>query len=165
MISWTNISDVKDVDVISARLVCISNSHVPNPKVSETLSNAPIFLATSAVFNDGDVAWLACWLTLVVGLERIVLLIDDNVRGAISGEFTDLNLFYICEGIPVCIPALVARDPYVLALAEVTVAVIPKNTQGVGSFSCDSKIVVSVTVEITNGDIRRVTVGRIGSGY
>ena len=148
-------------DVIVSVLVSISHGHVPNPKVSETGPNGPISVVASIVLNDGDVARFTGRCTCVVGFERVVLLIDDDVNGIVSGEFTDFDLLNIRILVPVCISALVARYPDVLALVEIAVSVVVEDGHGVCSVGRNRQIIVAIAVEIANGKVRRVAVGRV----
>ena len=148
-------------DVIVAVLVSISNGHVPDPKVSETGPNGPISVVAPSVFNDGDVAGFASRRACVVGLERVVLLVNDNVNGVVSGEFTDFHLLDVGILVPVCISALIARHPDVLALVEIAISVVVENGHGVCSVGRNRQIIVAIAVEIANGKVRWVAVGRV----
>ena len=148
-------------DVIVAVLVSISYGQVPHPKVSETGPNGPISVVASSVFNDGDVAGFASRRACVVGLERVVLLVNDNVNGVVSGEFTDFHLLDVGILVPVCISALIARHPNVLALVEIAISVVVEDGHGVCSVGRNRQIVVAVAVKIANGEVGRVTVCRV----
>jgi hypothetical protein len=116
----------------------------------ETFADTPSFLVTATVLNDSYVTWLSCWSTVIVGLERIVSLIDDNVNCRIAREFPYFYELDIRKFIPVCISAGVLRNPNVLTFGENTVAIIPKNADGVCSVCCNSDIFVPVAIKITN---------------
>ena len=153
----------KDVDVIVAVLVGISNFHIPHPKVRVALTDGPVAVAAAIVLNDGDVAWFTSWCTLVVGLERVVLLVNHDVDGAVAGEFTHFHLLNVGELIPVCVSALISGDPDVLSLVEVSIAVVVENRHAVRTVGCHSKVVMPITVEIANGEVRRITVCCVGT--
>ena len=155
----------KNKDVVIAVLVCIANGEVPNPEVSKALTDREILVVASTVLDDSNVARLSSGGALIVGLERVVLLIDDNVRGVVAGEFTNFDEFYIGKFVPVCISALITSHPNVLSFTEIAVSVVPQNSHGMGSVRGDGQIVVAVAVEIANGDVGWVTVGCICSSH
>ena len=59
--------------------------------MSESLPNAPCFLAASAVFDDGHVPRLPSWVAIIIGLEWIVALEDDDVVRSVSGKFSNFD--------------------------------------------------------------------------
>ena len=88
-------------------------------------------------------------------------MVNDNVNGVVSGEFTDFHLLDIRILVPVCISALIARHPDVLALVEIAISVVVKNGHCVCSVGRNRQIIVAVAVEIANGKVRWVAVGRV----
>ena len=82
----------------------------------------------------------------------------------IAGEFANFDELNVRKFIPVCVSALVLRDPNVLTLAEITASVVPKDADGVSSFCGNGHVVESVTVEIANGDIQRIPICGVGTG-
>ena len=91
----------------------------------------------------------------------VVLLVNDNVNGVVSGEFTDFHLLDVGILVPVCISALIARHPNVLALVEIAISVVVEDGHGVCSVGRNRQIVVAVAVEIANGEVGRVAMGRV----
>ena len=151
----------ENVDVIVAVLVSIADGHVPHPEVSETGADGPFSVVASCVFNDGDVAGFAGRCACVVGLERVVLLVDDNVNGVVSSEFTDFHLLDVGILVPVCISALIARHPNILALVKIAASVVVEDGHGVCTVGRNRQIVVAVAVEIPDSEVGRVTMGRV----
>ena len=133
--------------------------------MGEPLADGPVSVVTSAVLDDGNVAGLTGRCTLVVGLERVVLLIDDDVRGIVASEFTDFDLFNVGKLVPVSVSALVSSDPDILPLVEVALSIVVQDRHGVGSVRGDGHVVVAITIEIADGDIHGITVGGVGSCY
>ena len=115
---------VEHVDVIVSVLVCIADGHVPHPKVGKPLADVPVPVVATAVFDDGHVTWLASGCALVVGLEGVVLLVDDDVNGVVAGELAHFHLLNVRKLVPIRIAALVASHPDVLAFVEITVPVV-----------------------------------------
>ena len=155
----------KDVNVVVAVLVGVTDGHVPHPEVGETLADGPVLVVAAIVFNDGQVAGFTGRCTCVVGLERVVLLVNRNVRSVVAGEFTDFDLFDVSKLVPVSVAAGVASDPDVLSLTEIAVAVVPEDGDAVRAVRGDGHVVGTVAVEVTDGDIGRITVGRVGSSH
>ena len=153
----------KDEDVIVAVLVSVANLHVPHPKVRVALTDGPVAVAATVVFDDGDVAGFTSWSTLVVGLERVVLLVNHDVDGAVAGELTHFHLLNVSKFIPVCVSALISGDPDVLSLVEVSIAVVVENRHAVRTVGRHSKVVVPIAVKIANGEVRRVAVCCVGA--
>ena len=102
---------------------------------------------------------------MVVGLERVVLLVNDDVNGVVAREFTHFHLLDVSVLVPVCVSALVARHPNVLAFVEVAVSVVVQNRHGVGSVGCNRKVVVAVAIEITDCEVRRIAVSGVRAGH
>ena len=154
---------VKHEDVVVSVLVGVADGHVPHPKVSKPLADGPITVVATAVLNDGDVAGFTSRCALVIGLERVVLLIDDDVNGVVAGEFTHFHLLNVGKLVPVCISALVTSNPDVLAVVEVAKAVVVEDGHRVGAVRGNSHVVVAVAVKVANGDVHGVTIGGVGS--
>ena len=155
---------VENVNVVVPVLVGVAHGHVPHPEVSKSFANGPVPVAAATVFKDGDVARLTGWCTGIVGLERVVLLINDDIDSVVAGEFTHFHLLNVGELVPVRITALVAGDPDVLSLVEVAKAVVVENGHRVCAVRCHGHVVVAVTVEITDGDVHGVAVGGVAAG-
>ena len=155
---------VENVDVVVAVLIGVPDGHVPHPEVSVPLTNGPVSVVTTAVFDDGNVARFTCGCALIVGLERVVFLVNNDVNGVVAGEFAHFHLLNVGEFVPVRIPALVASDPDVLAVVEVTKAVVVENRQRVRAVRGDRHVVVPVTVKVTDSDIHRISMRRVGAG-
>ena len=153
----------QDIDVVVTVLVGVADGHVPDPKVSETSTDGPVSVVASVVFDDGDVTGFACWQVLVVGLERVVLLVNDDVNGVVTREFPDFNLFDVGLIVPVCVSALVASYPNVLAFVEVAVSVVVEDGHGVRPIGCNRHIVVAVAVKVPDGDVHGVAMGCVAS--
>ena len=126
--------------------------------MSETGTNRPCFLTTTAVFNDCHVTRLAIRGAVVICPEWIVSLEYYNISCAVSSKFSNLNSLNIGKFIPICISALIRRNPNVLTFAEITISVIPKNGDCVSAICSDSNIIVTITIEITYSDIMWVTI-------
>ena len=144
-------------------MIGVTDGHVPHPKVSKPFANAPVSVGTSTVFDDGHVTRFTCWCTLVVGFEGVVLLVDHDVNGVVAGELTHFHQLDVGKLVPVCVAALVAGNPDVLTFVEVPLTVVVEDGHGVRSVGGDSHVVETIAVEIANGDIHGVTVGRVGS--
>ena len=153
---------IKDVDVVVSVLVCITDGEIPSPKVSEPCSNGPVTVGTSTVFEDRDVAGFASGLALVVGLEGVVFLIDDNVNCTVAGEFADFDKLDVRKLVPVGVAALVAGHPDVLTVVEVAQAVVVQDGHAVCSVRGNRHVVVTVAIEIADGDVHGVAVGGVG---
>ncbi len=154
---------VEHEDVVVAVLVGVTDGHVPHPKVGKPFADGPVSVAASTVLDDGDVAGFAGWCALVVGLERVVLLIDDDVNGRVAREFTHFHLLNVGKLVPVCIATLVASYPNVLAFVEIAKAVVVEDGHGVRTVRGDSHVVVAIAVEIADGDVHGVAVGGVGT--
>ena len=154
---------VEHEDVVVAVLVGVTDGHVPHPKVGKPFADGPVSVAATTVLDDGDVARLTSGCTLVVGLEGVVLLIDDDVNGRIAREFTHFHLLNIGKLVPVCVAALVASYPNVLAFVEVAKAIVVEDGHGMRPVRSDGHVVVAIAVEITNGDVHGVAVGGVGA--
>ena len=131
--------------------------------MGKALANAPISVVATAVFDDGDVAGFTSRSALVVGLERVVLLVDDDVNGRIAREFTHFHELNIGKLVPVCISALVAGHPNVLAFVEVAKTVVVEDGHRVRTVRGDGHVVVTVAIEIANGDIHRIAIRGVGA--
>ena len=146
------------IDVVVSVLIGIANGQIPHPKVSKALSDGPIAVSTTVIFEDGDVAGFTGRSALVIGLERVVLLINDDVNGVVAGEFTHFYLLNVGELIPIGVSALITSDPDVLSLVEDAVSVVVENRHAVGAVGRNGQVVVPITIKVANGDVRGVAV-------
>ena len=48
--------------------------------------------------------------------------------------------------------------PNVLTLAEISIAIVPEDADGVGPFCCHGQIIETVTIEIADCDVQRITI-------
>ena len=131
--------------------------------MGKALANGPISVVATAVFDDGDVAGFTSWSALVVGFERIVLLINDDVNGRIASKLTHFDHFDVSELVPVGVSALIACNPNVFTLVEVPKSVVVEDGHGVCAVGRNGHVVVAVAIEIANGDIHRIAIRGVGA--
>ena len=132
--------------------------------MSKSLANSERIRSTSIIFKDGQVTWLSCWSTTVVCLKRVVSLENCDIRSGISSEFSNFEELNIRELIPLCISRGVLGDPNVITVSEISSSVVCKDRNCVRTVSCNGHIIESITIEICNSNVNRITICSIVSG-
>ena len=153
--------EAEDGHVVGAVVVEVTDLDVPGVEVGVTLAHREA--AGTVVLNDGEVAGLAGRIARIVLLERVVALIDGNIKIRIAVEFADLDELDVGELVPVGVAAGVTGDPHVCAVPEIAVSVVPQDGDGVGAVGGNGEVVVPVAVKVTDRDVLRIASGGVGS--